>query len=107
MQGMQLLEHNYPVYIGLWFVLTVFILWFFRFMTRKMRDTDDKQTKSSLFTITIFVGIPLLLAIVIGPFFFLIGDKNMEPEYMYLWLGLIGGFLIYFFIKQRNPNSGK
>ncbi|HWA07747.1 MAG TPA: hypothetical protein VG961_14445 [Ignavibacteria bacterium] len=107
MQGIQLLEHNYAVYIALWFLMTLFILWFFRFMTRKMRNTDDRQTKSSLFTITMFFGIPLLLTIVVGPLFFLIGDKNMESEYRYLWLGLIGAFLIYFIFKQKNPNSGK
>lgn len=107
MHGVQLLEHNYPVYIALWFLMTLFILWFFRFMTRKMRNTDDRQTKSSLFTITMFFGIPLLLTIVVGPLFFLIGDKNMESGYRYLWLGLIGAFLIYFIFKQKNPNSGK
>jgi len=105
MSGIEILEHNYPLYIAAWFVATVFILWFFRFMTRKMRDTDDRQTKSSLFTITMFLGIPILLVIVIGPLFFLIGDKNMETEYRYLWIGLIGAFLLYFFFKQRNTNS--
>lgn len=103
---MQLLEHNYPLYITIWFVMTVFILWFFRFMTGKMRNTEDRQTKSSLFTITIFLGLPMILAIVVGPLFFLIGDKNMEPEFRYLWIGLIGVFLLYFIIKQRNPDSG-
>ena len=107
MQALQLLEHNYPVYIAVWFVMTVFILWFFRFMTAKMRNTEDRQTKSSLFTITIFLGLPLILAIVVGPLFFLIGDKNMEPELRYLWIGLIGVFLLYFIFKQRNPRSGK
>ncbi|MBE2226741.1 MAG: hypothetical protein IAE93_05345 [Ignavibacteria bacterium] len=107
MQALQLLEHNYPLYITIWLVITVFILWFFRFMTRKMRDTDDRQTKSSLFTITMFLGIPLLIAIVVGPVFFLIGDKNMDSEYRFLWLGLIFIFLLYFLFKQRKPNSGK
>lgn len=107
MQGAQLLEHNYPVYIALWFVMTIFILWFFRFMTRKMRETEDRQTKSSLFTITILFGLPMILAIVVGPLFFLIGDKNMESVYRYLWIGLIGMFLLYFIIKQRNTGSGK
>jgi len=107
MQALQLLEHNYPLYITIWLVITVFILWFFRFMTRKMRDTDDRQTKSSLFTITMFLGIPLLIAVVVGPVFFLIGDKNMDSEYRYLWLGLISIFLLYFLFKQRKPNSEK
>jgi hypothetical protein len=76
-------------------------------MARKMKNTDDRQTKSSLFTITVFLGIPLILAIVVGPLFFLIGDKNMESEYRYLWMGLIGIFLIYFIFKQKNTNPGK
>ncbi|MCC6864874.1 MAG: hypothetical protein IT280_01800 [Ignavibacteria bacterium] len=101
MQGIQILEHNYPVYIAVWFVITVFLLWFFRFMYKKMRNTDDRQTKSSLFTITMFFGIPILIASVLGPLFFLIGDKNMPAEYRYLWLGLIAVFIIYFFIKQK------
>ena len=102
MQGAQLLSHNYPVYIAIWFIVTVFILWFFRFMSTKMKNTDDRQTKSSLFTLTIFIGIPLLLAAVMGPIIFIIGDKNMQPTYRYLWLGLIGVFIIYFVFKQRS-----
>ena len=98
----QILKHNYAVYISVWFIITVFILWFFRFMSGKMKNTDDNQTKSSLFTITIIFGIPLLIAAVIGPMFFLIGDKNMESTYRYLWIALIGAFVIYFIFKQRS-----
>jgi len=104
-QDMQLIEHNYPVYIAAWLVLSVFIIWFFRFMYRKMRDTDDRQTKSSLFTITMFFGIPVLIAVVLGPLFFLIGDKNMSQEYRYIWIFLIIIFLIYFVAKQRTKNK--
>ncbi len=106
MQSVQLLSHNYPVYITIWFVVTIFILWFFRFMSHKMKNTDDRQTKSSLFTITVLVGIPLLLIAVMVPLIFIIGDKNMNSAYRYLWMGLIGVFLLYFIIKQRKPNSG-
>jgi membrane-associated HD superfamily phosphohydrolase len=103
MQGTQLLEHNYPLYIGVWFVATIFILWFFRFMYRKSRDTEDRQTKSSLFTITVIIGIPLLLATVIGPLVFIIGDKNMQPVFRYTWIGVIGIFLLFLIYKQRKP----
>lgn len=99
------LEHNYPVYIAVWLLISVFIIWFFRFMYNKMRDTDDRQTKSSLFTITMFFGIPLLLVSVLGPLFFLIGDKNMPPVYMYTWIALIAVFIIYFVYKQRSKSN--
>ncbi len=104
-QEVQLIEHNYPVYIAAWLVLSVFIIWFFRFMYRKMRETDDRQSKSSLFTITMFFGIPVLIAVVLGPLFFLIGDKNMSEGYRYIWIGLIIVFLFYFFMKQRTKNN--
>ncbi len=103
MQEIYLLEHNYPVYIAVWLAVTLFILWFFKFMYRKMRDTEDRQTKSSLFTITVFIGVPLLLASVIVPLVFIIGDKNMETAYRFIWIGLIAVFLIYFIIKQKSP----
>ena len=103
MQEVQLLEHNYPLYIGVWFAATIFILWFFRFMYRKSRDTEDRQTKSSLFTITVILGIPLLLATVIGPLVFIIGDKNMLSLYRYIWIGLIGIFILFLIYKQKKP----
>jgi uncharacterized membrane protein YuzA (DUF378 family) len=106
MQELPPIQHNYPVYISVWLTTSIFILWFFRFMYRKMRDTEDRQTKSSLFTITIFIGLPLVLASVVGPLLFIIGDKNMLPVYRYIWIGLIGAFLLYFLLKQRNPNAG-
>lgn len=102
MNELIILEHNYPLYIAAWFGITIFILWLFRFMSRKMKNTDDHQTKSSLFTITIFLGIPLLLAAVIGPLIFIIGDKNMLPLYRYAWIGLIGIFVVYFIFKQKS-----
>ena len=104
---MELLQHNYPVYIVVWFFTSIFILWFFRFMYRKSRDTTDLQTKSSLFTITVVIGIPLLLITVIGPLVFIIGDKNMLPVFRYIWIGLIGAFILFMIYKQRKPGSGK
>lgn len=72
-------------------------------MTRKTRETDDRQTKSSLFTLMIFVGLPLLLGVVLFPMVFIIGDKNMDSLYRLIWGGLIFLFLVYFIIKQRTP----
>ncbi len=99
------LQHNYPVYIAVWFSITLFILWLFRFMSKKMKNTEVHQSKSSLFTITIFIGIPLLLAAVLGPLLFIIGDKNMLPIYRYVWIGLIGISIFYFIFKQKSNKN--
>lgn len=102
LQQTETLVHDYNIYIGAWSAISVFLLWFFRFMYKKMRETEDRQTKSSLFFITMFFGIPLMLAAVVGPLFFLIGDKNMSDLHRYIWIGLIAVFLVYFFIRQRS-----
>jgi hypothetical protein len=70
-----------------------------------MRATDDRQTKNSLFTIMIILGLPLLMASILGPLIFLIGDKNMDSTFRYAWYGLVFVFVIYFFIKQRTPKK--
>ena len=102
-----MLDHNYPLYIVFWFIISLITLWLFKVVSRKMRETEDKQTKNSLFTILIVIGIPLLLASVLGPLIFIIGDKNMEGLYRILWSGLILIFMIYFYIKQRTPKEQK
>jgi len=101
----QVLEHNYPLYIAIWLGVSLFTLFIFRSIPRKMKEIEDRQTKNSLFVIMIFFGLPLMLAAVLGPLIFIIGDKNMEPLYRYGWIGLISVFLIYFFIKQKSRSD--
>ena len=98
------LVHNYPLYILIWFAVTLLTLFIFRVIPLKMKQIEDKQTKNSLFTIMIFTGIPLMLTAVLGPLIFIIGDKNMLPIYRYGWIGLIAVFLIYFVFKQRSKS---
>lgn len=102
---MTTLEHNYPVYIIIWFVISVTALIIFRAIPRKMKETEDRQTKSSLFTIMIVLGLPLLMAAVLGPVIFLIGDKNMDSTYRIIWSALVLIFIIYFIFKQRSPKT--
>lgn len=99
---MTTLEHNYPLYIAIWFGLSLITLWLFRVIPRRMKEVKDPQTKSSLFTILIVTGIPPLLACVIVPAVFIIGDNGMEPIYRYGWSALVLIFVIYFFIKQKS-----
>ena len=102
-----MIEHNYPLYIVIWLVATVFAIWFVRFISRKMKNTEDRQTKNSLFTVLIIVALPLWLVTVLWPVIFIIGDKNMASIYRYTWLGLIGVFLVYFIQKQRSGKEQK
>lgn len=101
----QTIEHNYPVYIAIWFTVSILTLLIFKGIPRKMKKIEDRQTRNSLFTIMIFIGLPLLLIAVLAPLVFVIGDKNMEFHYKAVWIGLILVFLIYFFMKQKGGKS--
>jgi hypothetical protein len=67
-----------------------------------MKEITDKETKNSLYTILIFLGVPMLLVSVLAPPVFLIGDKNMGLKYELVWGGLCLIFVIYFIVKQIN-----
>lgn len=98
----QTIEHNYPVYIAVWFAVSILTLLIFKGIPRKMKKIEDRQSRNSLFTIMIFIGLPLLLLSVLAPLIFVIGDKNMEFHYKVIWIGLILVFLIYFLKKQKS-----
>jgi len=92
----QTIEHNYPVYIVIWSAVSLLTLFIFKTVPKKMKLVKDKETKSSLFTIMIFTGLPLLLVSVLTPLVFIIGDRNMEFQYKAIWAGLIVVFLMFF-----------
>jgi len=94
--------NNYTVIIPIWLAVSLTTLLLFRFLPKKMKEIADPQTKNSLYTILIFIGLPLLLASVLTPAAFLIGDKNMENGYRIVWGALCLGFVVYFIIKQMN-----
>jgi hypothetical protein len=70
-----------------------------------MKNVEDRQTKSSLFTIFVVTGIPLLMISILGPLVFIIGDKNMDVTYKGVWGSLVSVFVVYFFIKQRSTKK--
>jgi hypothetical protein len=95
----QTIEHNYPVYIAVWFAVSILTLLIFKGIPRKMKKIEDRQTRNSLFTVMIFIGLPLLLISVLAPLIFVIGDKNMEFHYkLYDWADTIFGL---FFEKTK------
>ncbi|HEY3250975.1 MAG TPA: hypothetical protein VGK25_07640 [Ignavibacteria bacterium] len=93
---------RYILFISIWFVISVIALLLFRFIPKKMKEVTDPQTKNSLYTILIFLGIPMLLVSILAPPVFLIGDKNMDLIYKLIWGALCLVFIVYFLIKQKN-----
>ena len=67
-----------------------------------MKHITDHQTKNSLYTILIFIGLPLLLVSILAPPVFIIGDKDMDNVYKIVWGGLCLGYVVYFIIKQMS-----
>jgi len=98
-------EHNYPVYIVIWFIITLLTLLVFTVIPKKMKNVEDKETKNSLFTILVVTGIPLLMISILGPAVFIIGDKNMDIKYKAVWGVLVSIFIIYFFVKQSRSRK--
>ena len=96
-----MIEYNYPVYIAIWFAVSLLTLWIFTAIPRRMKTTGDPATKSSMFTVMIFLGIPLAMIGVLSPFVFIIGDKNMASTYKIIWGVLAMVFIVYFALKQR------
>jgi len=94
--------NKYIIYISVWFIISVITLLLFRFIPKKMKEITDKDTKNSLYTILIFIGIPFLLVSVLAPPVFLIGDKNMDLVYELIWGGVCMVFVIYFIITKRS-----
>ena len=94
--------NKYTIIISIWFVVSLITLLLFKFIPKKMKEIADPQTKNSLYTILIFTGIPLLLAAILTPAVFLIGDKHMDDIYMIVWSGLCLVFVVYFLIRQKS-----
>jgi amino acid permease len=88
-----------------WFVLMVFLIFFFRGMTRKIKNIEDAQSKNSLFTLMLLVGIPLLMFEIVAPIMILMGDKAMPVVYKYVFGAEILVILIYFFSTQRSKKN--
>jgi hypothetical protein len=67
-----------------------------------MKQAEDRETKNSLYTILIFLGIPMLMVSILAPPVCIIGDKDMDSTYLIVWGGLCLLFAGYFFFKQLN-----
>lgn len=97
---------NYLLYISVWAGLLLILLLLFKVLPAKMKNTEDRQTKNSLFALLMMLSIPLILICVIGPVILVAGDENMPEKYKYAFgiIALIAvGYIIYL---QTTKKSG-
>ncbi len=95
----------YTIELIVWIVLVLFTIFLFRKIPAKMKVSENPQTKSSLFTLLLILGIPLILFESIAPILILAGDHNMPVVYKYIFGGEILAVVIYFLSTQRSKQS--
>lgn len=98
---------NYLLYITVWVGILILIYLLFKFIPAKMKQTEDRQTKNSLFILLLILGIPLIFAAVIGPIVLVAGDKNMPAHYKYGY-GIITAVVIAYlvYLQVTKPKKG-
>ena len=72
-----------------------------------MRNTEDRQTKNSLFALLMMLSIPLILVCIIGPIILVAGDENMPEKYKYAFgiIALIEVCYIIYLQTTRKKGS--
>jgi amino acid permease len=96
------LEDN-SLYIIVWIGILVLLFLLFKVLPKKMKQTEDRQTKNSLFAIMLILGIPLILIAIIAPILLVAGNENMPVIFKYGY-GIISlavvAYLIYLQITK-------
>jgi predicted permease len=105
MNNQIIVEHNYPLYIFIWLAAVIFVHFFFRYMYRKIKNTEDRATANSLFTVTVFIGVPVIISVIIGPIVFIIGDSAMDSGYRIIWTAMMIIISIYYLYRQSASKS--
>jgi purine-cytosine permease-like protein len=98
---------NYLLYILAWAGILILIYLLFKFLPAKMKQTEDRQTKNSLFSLLLILGVPLIFAAVIGPIILVAGDENMPVHYKYGY-GIISVIVIAYlvYLQVTKPKKG-
>ncbi len=89
----------------IWITMVLFTIFWFRFVSRKMKQTDDQRTKGSFFTLMLLFGIPLVLFEIIAPIVILMADGLMPVGYKIAFGGEIFVVIIYFLSTQRSKKN--
>ena len=89
---------NYLLYLLVWIGLLLVLLLLFKTLPAKMKNTEDRQAKNSLFALFVILAIPLILVCIIGPVVLIAGDENMPDKYKFAF-GIImlitAGYILY------------
>ena len=95
--------NEYIIYFLVWALLIVMLSVFIRFMVVKIDRTELKESKNSLFTMLMLVGIPATLILLITPIIVIGGDKYLQAEYklMFIILALITITAVYYIQTRR------
>ena len=98
---------NYLLYFLVWVGLLLILLLIFKILPAKMRNTEDRQTKNSLFALFMMLVIPLVLVCIIAPIILIMGDENMPDKYEYAFgiIALIAaGYIVYLQTARKKKN---
>jgi amino acid permease len=97
---------NYLLYILVWIGLLLIMLVLFKTLPAKMRNTEDRQTKNSLFALFMMLVIPLVLVCIIAPIILIAGDENMPDNYKYAY-GVIAFIVIVYLVYLQITRKKK
>ena len=85
--------------------MTLFLILFYKFMRKKIREIEDRQSKNSLFFILMLIGIPVLMFITIAPIIVIGGDENMPQSYRNIFYFCAGALVMYVIFSQRKRKT--
>lgn len=97
---------NYLLYFLVWVGLLLLLLIIFKILPAKMRNTEDRQTKNSLFALFMMLVIPLVLVCIIAPIILIAGDENMPVKFKYAF-GIIALIAVSYIIYLQTSGKGK
>ena len=66
-----------------------------------MKDTEDRQTKNSLFTIYMVLAIPIFFSVTLVPILIMAGDEFMPLSYKIIFGVIVFIILVLFYIDRK------
>ncbi len=70
-------------------------------MSRKMKDTEDRQTKNTLFTLYMVLAIPIFFSVTLVPILIMAGDEFMPVTYKYIFGMIVFAILLLIYFKRK------
>lgn len=98
--------NHYLIYTGIWVAIATIIILLFKYIPRRMKETESSGTKSFLFMILMVVGLPLILFEFLAPIIIIMGNQDM-PANEKIYFGIIVVIFIFFFMMRNKVFKGK